>query len=87
MIHLILEIVNPFSKKFSGLFSKHGRITKFKSWELNAYRTNTILLIAVDFSVKKDHAGVGLRLGVAGLEIELQIHDIRHWDYKSGRWE
>jgi hypothetical protein len=87
MIHLILEIVNPFSKKFSGLFSKHGRITKVKSWELNAYRTNTILLVGVDFSIKKDHAGFGLRLGVASLEIEFQVYDARHWDYQLGRWE
>ena len=87
MINFIFEIVNPFSNKFSGLFIKHGRLTKVKSWELNVYRTNTIFLVAFDFSIKRDHAGGKVRLGAVGLEIEFQIYDSRHWDYQFGRWE
>jgi hypothetical protein len=87
MINLILEIVNPFSKKFSVLFTKHGRITKVKSWELNAYRTNIIFLVAIDFSIKRDHAGCKFRFGALGIETEFQIYDSRHWDYQLGKWE
>jgi hypothetical protein len=87
MINLLLEIVNPFSRKFSVLFSKHGRITKVKSWELNAYRTNVLFLLALDFSVKRDHAGSRLRFGAVGFEAEFQIYDSRHWDYQLSKWE
>lgn len=87
MINFIFEIVNPFSNKFSGLFIKHGRLTKVKSWELNVYRTNVIFLVAFDFSIKRDHAGGKFRIGVVGFEIEFQIYDARHWDHQLGRWE
>jgi hypothetical protein len=87
MINLIFEIVNPFSKKFAGLFAKHGRLSNVKAWELNVYRTNVIFLMALDFSIKKDHAGFKLRFGLLSFETEFQIYDSRHWDYQTGKWE
>jgi hypothetical protein len=87
MINLLLEIVNPFSRKFSVIFSKHGRLNGSKAWEYNVYRTNTIFLAAFDFSMKKDHAGCKFRFGVLSFETEFQIYDSRHWDYQLGKWE
>ena len=87
MINFIFEIVNPFSNKFSGLFIKRGRLTQVKSWELNAYRTNTIFLIGLNFTIKRDHAGGKVRLGAMGFEVEFQIYDARHWDPQLNRWE
>lgn len=87
MINFIFELVNPFSRKFSMLFSKHGRLAFSKAWELNVYRTNTMLLLAGDFSIKRDHAGFKLRLGLLSFEIEFQIYDARHWDYQLNKWE
>ena len=87
MINFIFEIVNPFSNKFSGLFIKRGRLTQVKSWELNAYRTNTIFLIGLNFTIKRDHAGGKVRLGAMGFEVEFQIYDARHWDHQLNQWE
>ena len=87
MINFILEVVNPFSKRFSGLFNKHGRIGSIKSWELNGYRTNTVFLVSSTFSIRGDHAGFKLHLGLLSFELEFRIYDIRHWDWKNHRWE
>ena len=87
MINFIFEIVNPFSSRFSGLFNKGGQIGRIKAWELNAYRTNTIFLVSSSLTVKGDHAGFKLHVGVLSFELELRIYDIRHWDWKNDRWE
>ena len=83
----MIEIVNPFSYRFTNLFNRHGRINAKKAWELNGYRTNAIFLASLIFTVRGDHAGLKLHFGLFGTEIEFQIYDSRHWDYRKDTWE
>jgi hypothetical protein len=34
----------------------------------------------------RDHSGVQLELEVLGFYLEINFHDIRHWNYEANRW-
>jgi hypothetical protein len=83
----MIEIVNPFSSRFANLFNRHGRISDRKAWELNVFRTNTVFLMSLMFTVRGDHAGLRLQFGLFGFEMEFHFYDSRHWDYRNQKWE
>ena len=87
MFILHFNFKNPFSNRFEIIGSKHGKITKNKSWELQLSKTNDILNVEVNFTTRQCHSGLFLSLGLLGYELIFNIHDNRHWDYLANDWE
>ena len=89
MITLMLNLTNPFAKeKFDNLFCRSGMITAHKAWEFELIKySRTFLKAEVRWTVKTDHAGPSIGIGLLGYEISIQIYDTRHWDGKTNAWE
>jgi hypothetical protein len=86
MIHFNFKISNPWSNRFNNLLSRNGKFSKHKAWEVNVYKTDSVISIFFSLNVKRDHAGVQLVLGVLGYECEANLYDTRHWDYENNCW-
>jgi len=87
MLHVGFKLYNPFSNRFSTLWYYNGFITKHKSFEIQLVKTNYIFEVAVDATTQKDHAGVNLDLSLLGYSLNLNVHDIRHWDHQTNTWQ
>lgn len=90
MIHFKFGLFNPFSKtKFDPCFgfNKHGKLSKYKSWEIEYERTNVIINFGFELSVRRSHAGISLWVGLLGHSVSFEICDDRHWDYDNNCWE
>ncbi len=87
MFVLHFNIKNPYSSRFKSIATKHGVITKNKSWELQFSKTNDILSIEINFTTRQCHSGLFLSLALFGYEIIFNINDNRHWDYLTNDWE
>jgi hypothetical protein len=66
--------------------TKHGILTQNKAWEFNIYRTATIFSKSLDLSMRRDHAGLRVEIGLLGYDFEFQIYDVRHWDYEKNTY-
>lgn len=87
MIYLNLTINNPFSDKFEPVYANGGKLFKHKAWEFQIYRSNTIAELEARATVREDHAGVRLGLGLFSWTVEFQLYDGRHWNYDKNCWE
>jgi hypothetical protein len=89
MINLSFSILNPYSKDFfKTIFSRSGKITKNKGWEVEIYKQDhTIFDFNIDTCiVGKYHAGINVLLGLFSYVICARIYDNRHWDYTNKKW-
>ena len=82
MINFTWSIDNPWSDRWQTIFFKNGLLPKHKAWEFNGYKTNQLISIYFRLSVKGDHPGVFVMLGLLGYELELSIYDTRHGDMR-----
>jgi hypothetical protein len=87
MIDLKFAIINPFSKGWECFYNSGEKLTKNKAWEFNLYRTNDVVRFEFRFSIREDHAGLNIEVGLIGYSFEFSIYDIRHWNYESDEWE
>ena len=87
MINLNFSINNPFSERFNIVAASGGLITDHKAWEANIYCTANIVKLTLVYSIKQDHAGLGIEFGLFGYECEFRIYDTRHWDNDNKCWE
>ena len=89
MINLHFSIDNPWAKKnYKSLFCRSGEITKYTSWEFEIIRYNyTIADFGINYTVRQDHAGFSLSLGLFGYIIYFMMLDSRHWDNTNNCWE
>ena len=89
MIKLDFNLINLWrtDKVWNILYSKYGSITKNKSWEFNIYRTSSIINVEFHWTLKGDHAGMRVMMGILGYEVELNLYDTRHWDYDTNTWK
>jgi hypothetical protein len=83
MIHYSFRIRNPYSNRFEHAVTKHGIVTQNKAWEFNIYRTSTIFSNSLELTMRSDHAGLRLEIGLLGYDVEFQIYDVRHWDHSQ----
>jgi len=81
MIYYSFRIRNPYSDRLQHAVTKQGIVTQNKAWEFNVYRTATVLAVSVELTMRRDHAGLRLEIGLLGYDVEFQIYDVRHWDY------
>ena len=86
MFYLNLSITNPWSDLFRHVIAKSGKISKHKAWEFEIYRSDTIAEIEGRFSIRQDHAGFQLGLGLFSWTLRFQFYDTRHWDYDKNTW-
>jgi len=86
MIDLRFTITNPWSPIWKILKSSHRQLFKTKVWELNIYRTNQILTLELEYTMRVSHAGLNFMFGLLGYTIQLSITDSRHWDYDTDSW-
>lgn len=90
MITFIFAIKNPFFKsiqQFKNIRSWHGA-TPFKNkyWEVEVTRAGYLVELDLTATVRTDHAGVILAIGLFNYSITLSIYDNRHWDYDTNHW-
>lgn len=75
--------------KWDSLFSKNGSTPwPNKHWEIEGHNFGWGDLITFEFSWtrKTDHAGVRLKLGLLGYQVEAQFYDSRHWDEDTNNY-
>lgn len=87
MIRFNFSISNPWSDRWEILWGKFNSISRYKAWEFNVYETHDIIEVDFHYTVKGDHAGLHLMLGLVGYAVEFHIYDTRHWDYENNTWE
>ena len=78
MINFNLYITNPWSNRWSTVFCKFGPIGQYQAWEFNGYKTHHLIEIDFRLSVKGDHPGVFVMLGLLGYSVEVSVYDTRH---------
>jgi hypothetical protein len=87
MIYINHTFRNPWSDLFKPVWSWGKKLTKNKALEIEAYRSDTIIEYEIKFTIREDHAGLIIGLGLLSYTIRLQIYDTRHWNYANKCWE
>jgi hypothetical protein len=89
VIYLNFNLRNPFSRSYyANIKCWHGEtFIKNKFWEVQVIKCDNWLRIEFELSVRQDHAGMNLELGLFHYEIHFTIYDNRHWDYINNTWE
>jgi hypothetical protein len=88
MINIDFIVINPCSNRFDSVKCFSGSTPiEHKCWELQFMKTNTVIKFKMAHSIRCDHAGFVLEMGLLGYDIELTFYDTRHWDYKNKCWE
>ncbi len=87
MIYINLTIRNPWSDRFEPLSSVSGKLTKHKAWELEIYRSDTVAEFETRVTVREDHAGLAIGIGLLSYTLRAQFYDTRHWNYEKKAWE
>ena len=86
MIDIYLQIRNPFSNRFDSGHSWTGKLTKHKAWEIRVMKTADIVSVNLGFTVRQDHAGIRIELGLFGNNVCFTVYDTRHWDHTTNQW-
>ena len=82
MINFNFSIDNPWSQRWRTMFCKFGLLGQTTAWEFNGYKTDHVISIYFKLSVRGDHPGVFIMLGLLGHELELSVYDTRHEDMR-----
>ena len=88
MISISLNIRNPWYKEWSkNLFSAvYDTPFKNKFIELECYKHGHIFSFMLNWSIRQDHAGFDIELGLFGYNVHFNFYDNRHWNNEEGRW-
>lgn len=81
MIHINLTIRNPWSDRFEHVCAWSGQLFKNKYWEIECYRSDVVAEIECKFTVRTDHAGLAVGIGLLSYTVRAQVYDNRHWGY------
>jgi hypothetical protein len=88
MIYLNFNLRNPWGSGFKSLWHKAGAtFFKNKFWEVQIIENDNWLRLEFEFTIRQDHAGANLELGLFGYEIHFTFYDNRHWNYEWDCWE
>jgi hypothetical protein len=87
IFNLRTQLSLPFDH-FKNLGCISGRITKHTAWELeHTYYSGSLFDIDISWSIREDHAGFEICLGLFGYGVHFHIYDTRHWDEYHKQWE
>ena len=88
MINFSFNISNPWSRRWRHVWARaYNTPFKNKHVELELFAENTIVCFSFNWSLRRDHAGLTIELGLLGYSISLNIYDQRHWSVDDGNWE
>lgn len=88
MINLKFELTNPFTDRFESLSAWSGKTPiSNKFWELQTLKSDDVVSVSVQFTVRQDHAGLDIWLGLFGYSVNFVIYDNRHWNYEKEQYE
>ena len=54
--------------------------------ELEFYKDSSLLSVNFNWTIRQDHAGIDIEIGVLGYCVHFTVYDNRHWNYEEGRW-
>lgn len=88
MIYFNINIRHPgWWRRFENIKTWHGSTPiPNKYWEVQVIKNDNLLRVELGWTVREDHAGVNLELGLLGYEIHFTIYDNRHWNSDAGRY-
>lgn len=88
MIHLNLNLRNPFSCKFKNLWCR-AFSTPFenKFIEVEVYQDSSLLSLGFNITARQSHSGVDFDIGLLGLCFHFVFYDSRHWNHAANRYE
>ena len=87
IFNLRTQLSLPFDH-FKNLGCISGRISEHKVWELeHTYYSGSLFDIDISWSIREDHAGFEVCLGIFGYGVHFHIYDTRHWDEYHKQWE
>lgn len=88
MIYFNINLRNPlWWDRFKNIKNWYGTPTaNHKCWEIQIMKCEELLRIEFDWTVRQDHAGIRVELGLAGYKIDLSWYDTRHWHTEKNRW-
>lgn len=78
MINIDIRLENPFKHRWNPIKAWFGKIAQHVAYELNMFKSNTIINVYVRTQVRGDHKGIYIILGLLGYDIEFNIYDTRH---------
>ncbi len=88
MLYFDIALINPWSKlKFNNLFCRSGIIYGNKAWEVEVIHYPALLKFKVEWSTRRDHAGIALEIGLLNYTLSFNVYDTRHWDHTNETWE
>jgi hypothetical protein len=79
--------MNPWSDLFKPVWSWGKTVTKNKAIEVEVYRSDTVAEFETRVTVREDHAGLTIGLGLLSYTLRAQFYDTRHWNYEKKAWE
>ncbi len=88
MIYFNINVRNPrWWNRFDNIKCWSGP-TPFKNkfWEVQIMKCSELFRIEFNWTVREDHAGVKLELGLLGYEAAFSFYDHRHWDIEKEDW-
>jgi hypothetical protein len=89
MVYFNINIRNPaWWNRFESIKSWHGGPKKdsHKAWEIQIMKCSELFRIEFEYTIRQDHAGVKLEMGLFGYQIDFSWYDTRHWYVEKGRW-
>ena len=89
MFRLSYLIHNPRDAfhEASIIFGTGKRLTQNKSIDFSILKSNAIIGAGLEFTRRKDHAGINVDLNLFGFDVNVNIYDNRHWDKEANDWE
>lgn len=89
MIYLNINIRNPhWWNRFANIKCWTGSTPiSHKYWEVQIIKHDNLLRFELGWTMRQDHAGANLELGLLGWEIHFNLYDNRHWNHESNKWE
>ena len=87
MIVLNFNLQHPWQYQFKNIWSRSWQTwVKHKFIEMEVYSSRDILSFTFVWTVRQDHAGIGIELGMLGRGWHFKFYDNRHWDYNANQY-
>lgn len=88
MIYFNINLRNPWwDDRFENIMCRGGKTPfEHKFWEFEVLKTENLFRIEFNWTIRTDHAGVNLELGLFGYQASISLHDSRHWHPEKNRW-
>lgn len=88
MINFSIAISNPWSNcEFDVVYSTVKPLSTYKFLELEVFKHPVVLEVGMGINFRRDHASIGIELGLLGYTLSVSIVDSRHWDRANDTWE